>query len=430
MYCASCGTELSDPQRQCPKCGASPGAIPPPPKLTKSNSTVARVTTFSQIVGQKNAVARLTAICDFCRSRCTTPDHFLLVGPDGTGKRTIAHAFAGEMGNVQVREIDAATLEKVTDLTAVLTALGKSEVVLIQDIGSLRPFLRQLFLTALQQHRIDLAIGRGSDARKHPFNLNQFTCIATARRESDCPPELREAFSLTVPIEAYLLEELLVLAHVISKLTGVALEEDAAELIVRACDRIPHQLEILIKRLAKLGGSHITKVSAVELLSTLGLRVSLSGNFDPPGDIQQLTGIEFEELITSLLTRMGFRAQMTRASGDGGVDIVAVLDRPLVGGTYLIQCKRFASNTLVSAPLVREFYGAVSAERKAVKGILITTSGFTDQARDFAHEARIELIDVEQLNRLLTEHGMGNTTAQSVKPFFDPQKTRPKLRLF
>jgi len=117
--------------------------------------------------------------------------------------------------------------------------------------------------------------------------------------------------------------------------------------------------------------------------------------------LDSLSGVEFEKLITSLLRRMGFRADMTRASGDGGVDIVAHLDRPIVGGRYLIQCKRFES--LVGAPIIREFYGAVVADRKAVKGIFITTSGFTDQARAFAESLPLELIDRRRLDSLLAE---------------------------
>jgi restriction system protein len=81
---------------------------------------------------------------------------------------------------------------------------------------------------------------------------------------------------------------------------------------------------------------------------------------------------------------MGFRAETTKASGDGGIDIVATLDRPIVGGTYLLQCKRFAADNLVGAATVREFYGALTADRQAVKGILVTTSGFTAQAQEFA----------------------------------------------
>ena len=53
--------------------------------------------------------------------------------------------------------------------------------------------------------------------------------------------------------------------------------------------------------------------------------------------LDALSGVEFEQFITVLLERMGFRAAMTKASGDGGIDVVATLDRPLVGGRYLIQ---------------------------------------------------------------------------------------------
>lgn len=64
---------------------------------------------------------------------------------------------------------------------------------------------------------------------------------------------------------------------------------------------------------------------------------------------------------------MGLRAEMTKASGDGGIDIVAVLDQPVLGGKYLVQCKRFASDTVVGSPTVREFYGALVADRSAIK---------------------------------------------------------------
>jgi restriction system protein len=52
---------------------------------------------------------------------------------------------------------------------------------------------------------------------------------------------------------------------------------------------------------------------------------------------------------------------------------------------------------------VRDFYGAVTADR-AVKGIFITTSGFTVQGREFGRRVGIELIDSEQLQKLLIEY--------------------------
>jgi len=102
---------------------------------------------------------------------------------------------------------------------------------------------------------------------------------------------------------------------------------------------------------------------------------------------------------------MEFRAETTRATGDGGIDVVAVLDRPILGGKYLFQCKRYAPNNLVGASTVRDFYGAVTAD-KAVKGVLITTSDFTAQAREFAERVGLELINMGRLQSLLTQYGM------------------------
>lgn len=122
--------------------------------------------------------------------------------------------------------------------------------------------------------------------------------------------------------------------------------------------------------------------------------------------LDALSGIEFEQLITRLLEHMGFRAEMTKASGDGGVDIVATLDQPLTGVRFLIQCKRYAPDSLVGAATVRDFYGALTADRSAVKGVLVTTSGFTAQAQEFARGLPIELIGSDHLQQLLDKYGL------------------------
>lgn len=123
-------------------------------------------------------------------------------------------------------------------------------------------------------------------------------------------------------------------------------------------------------------------------------------------DLDSLSGEDFENLIAQLLTRMGFDAEVTKVTGDGGVDIVATLDQPITGGRFLIQCKRYARESPVGAAAVREFYGALIADRLASKGILITTSSFTAQAESFARGSPIELIGRNQLEKLLAKHGL------------------------
>lgn len=134
------------------------------------------------------------------------------------------------------------------------------------------------------------------------------------------------------------------------------------------------------------------------------------------GSLDALSGTTFEELVTRLLERMGFRGQTTKATGDGGVDIVAILDLPLVGGRYLVQCKRYAQDSPVGAAAVREFYGALTADRRAVKGILITTSGFTAQATEFAKGLPIELIARDKLLGLLKQHGLLKNSVPDTHP--------------
>jgi restriction system protein len=161
-----------------------------------------------------------------------------------------------------------------------------------------------------------------------------------------------------------------------------------------------------VRRLAKaINKAVIGEEDAARVFAAFGTTVRLDGPHSEVERISGLSGQEFESLISGLLTRMGFQAEMTRTTGDGGIDIIAILDKPIVGGRYLFQCKRFAPENLVGAPTVRDFYGAVTADR-AVKGAFITTSSYTAQAREFAEKAGVELIDLTQLEKLFLEYGL------------------------
>jgi len=149
--------------------------------------------------------------------------------------------------------------------------------------------------------------------------------------------------------------------------------------------------------------SAISEEDVLKAFMAFGVNVSQGKLSIGIGNLQNLSGQDFEKLISELLTRMGFQTEMTKTTGDGGIDIIAKLDKPIFGGLYLFQCKRFAPDNLVGAPTVRDFYGAVTADR-AVKGIFITTSEFTLQAREFGRKVGIELIDSEQLQKLLLEY--------------------------
>ena len=88
--------------------------------------------------------------------------------------------------------------------------------------------------------------------------------------------------------------------------------------------------------------------------------------------LNTLSGTEFEKLCAVLISKMGFEVQTTKASGDGGIDLYAFNHAPLIGGKYIIQCKRYSGT--VGEPILRDLYGVVMSER-ANKGVLIITGG-------------------------------------------------------
>ncbi|MBI5048960.1 MAG: restriction endonuclease [Deltaproteobacteria bacterium] len=121
-------------------------------------------------------------------------------------------------------------------------------------------------------------------------------------------------------------------------------------------------------------------------------------------------GLDFERQVHALLKKMGFEADVTKASGDGGIDIIAHSKEHITGGKYIIQCKDWSNP--VGEPPVRDLYGVVTAE-KANKGILITTSTFTSPAIKFAEDKPLELIDGAKFNKLLSKYGLAGIKGES-----------------
>ena len=81
-----------------------------------------------------------------------------------------------------------------------------------------------------------------------------------------------------------------------------------------------------------------------------------------------------------------------------------------------IQAKRW--DNVVGRPEIQKFAGALLG-RKAKKGIFITTSGYTQEALDYAQslENKVVLIDGVRLAQLMIEQNLGvsSVTAYEIK---------------
>jgi len=123
----------------------------------------------------------------------------------------------------------------------------------------------------------------------------------------------------------------------------------------------------------------------------------------------------FEKLVVELMLKMGYggsredAGQVVGKSGDGGIDGVIKQDRLGLDTIYL-QAKRWEGS--VGRPDIQAFVGSLAGHR-AKRGVFITTSSYSKQAIEYVTsiEARVILIDGEQLAALMIEHDLGVSAA-------------------
>jgi restriction system protein len=107
----------------------------------------------------------------------------------------------------------------------------------------------------------------------------------------------------------------------------------------------------------------------------------------------------------------GSRADAGRSiggTGDEGIDGIIKEDKLGLDLVYL-QAKRWDGS--VGRPEVQRFVGALHGKR-AKKGVFITTSKFSDDAKRYVEtiDPKVILIDGRMLAELMIDHGLGTTT--------------------
>lgn len=119
--------------------------------------------------------------------------------------------------------------------------------------------------------------------------------------------------------------------------------------------------------------------------------------------LRRMKGVDFEHFVAHLLETMGYRTQITAASGDGGFDIIAHrdplgLEPPIIK----VQCKRTAD--AIGAPTVQSLTGALAPGGDEL-GLFVTLGSYS---RDAVHLGRtrqdLRLITGADLVQLIFDH--------------------------
>lgn len=124
-----------------------------------------------------------------------------------------------------------------------------------------------------------------------------------------------------------------------------------------------------------------------------------------PEKLYDLEPRKFEELVASILSDLGFDVELTKATRDGGRDIIASIKNSVSSYLTYVECKKYSANHKVGVGIIREVVG-VHNSRKPAKSIIVTTSFFTKDAKEEANifENQLDLKDYSDLKTWLQKY--------------------------
>jgi restriction system protein len=112
--------------------------------------------------------------------------------------------------------------------------------------------------------------------------------------------------------------------------------------------------------------------------------------------IKQKTPRDFEYFVADVFKELGFDAQVTKATGDGGKDIVLIKEKTKA----IVECKRY-NDKKISVNLIRQFHSVI-IDTHSDHGYFVTTSDFTKEAKNYVKDKPIKLINGEDLIYLIS----------------------------
>lgn len=145
--------------------------------------------------------------------------------------------------------------------------------------------------------------------------------------------------------------------------------------------------------------------SPIIILSPINEKV-LKFLSENPDALYQLSGNDFEIVMSEIYSRLGYDVTRTQATRDGGKDIIIRRTDTLGDFIYYVECKKYAAQRPVGVGIIRNLLATVNTDR-VNGGILATTSFFTKPARRFVLDNQwsfqIQMHDYDKIKSLLKQ---------------------------
>lgn len=202
---------------------------------------------LADFVGQEKVKSNLQIFIDAAKKRNEPIEHVMLYGPPGLGKTTLAHIIAQEMG-VKIRVTSGPAIERAGDLAAIISNLGESDILFIDEIHRLNKVIEEVLYPAMEDFSLDLVVGKGPAARTLRLDLPRFTVIGATTRYNLLSSPLRDRFGVTWRLDFYTPSDIEKIILRSAQILAIDIDESAAREVAMRSRRTPRVANRLLKR--------------------------------------------------------------------------------------------------------------------------------------------------------------------------------------
>ncbi len=246
----------------------------PEPQVSDDKEFSLRPKSLDDFIGQQLLRRNLTVFIEAAKKRDECLEHVLFYGPPGLGKTSLANIISIEMGS-NIKITSGPAIERPGDLAAILTNLGHSDILFIDEIHRLNRSVEEVLYPALEDFELDIVIGKGPAARSIRLNLEPFTLVGATTKAGSLSAPLRDRFGIIEKFEFYDASDLSTIVTRSASLLDTDIDSESAQMIAESSRGTPRIANRILKRVRDwaqvYSDGHIKESDVRTSLDALGI---------------------------------------------------------------------------------------------------------------------------------------------------------------